>query len=59
MLGLRFEHGIPQRAIGDRIGVSQMQVSRISRSALDKLLASVRGDAGPPLRNNRYPGASV
>ncbi len=46
VLGLRFEHGIPQRAIGDRIGVSQMQVSRISRSALDKLLASVRGDAG-------------
>jgi RNA polymerase sigma-B factor len=45
VLGLRFEHGIPQRAIGDRIGVSQMQVSRISRRALDKLLASVRGDA--------------
>jgi RNA polymerase sigma-B factor len=45
VLGLRFEHGIPQRLIGDRIGVSQMQISRISRGALDKLLASVRGDA--------------
>ena len=43
VLGLRYEHGIPQRAIGNRIGVSQMQVSRISRSALEKLLTSVRG----------------
>src|SRR5688572_7318099 len=32
VLGLRFEHGITQRAIGDKVGVSQMQVSRISRS---------------------------
>ena len=45
VLGLRFEHGITQRAIGAKVGVSQMQVSRISRSALDKLLASVRGEA--------------
>ena len=45
VLGLRFEHGIAQRAIGARIGVSQMQISRISRSALEKLLASVRGEA--------------
>jgi RNA polymerase sigma-B factor len=44
VLGLRFEHGLPQRAIGDRIGVSQMQISRISRGALHKLLAAVRGD---------------
>jgi RNA polymerase sigma-B factor len=43
VLGLRFEHGIPQRAIGAKIGVSQMQISRISRSALDKLLEAVRG----------------
>jgi RNA polymerase sigma-B factor len=44
VLGLRFEHNIPQRAIGAKIGVSQMQISRISRSGLDKLLASVRGE---------------
>jgi RNA polymerase sigma-B factor len=47
VLGLRFEHGIPQRAIGAKIGVSQMQVSRISRSAIEKLLASVRGETSP------------
>jgi len=45
VLGLRFEHGITQREIGARIGVSQMQVSRISRSGLDKLAAAVRGGA--------------
>ncbi len=44
VLGLRFEHGIAQRAIGAKVGVSQMQISRISRSALKKLLASVRGE---------------
>jgi RNA polymerase sigma-B factor len=44
VLGLRFEHGVTQRAIGALVGVSQMQVSRISRSGLDKLLASVRGE---------------
>jgi RNA polymerase sigma-B factor len=47
VLGLRFEHGIPQRAIGAKLGVSQMQVSRISRSAIEKLLASVRGESRP------------
>jgi RNA polymerase sigma-B factor len=45
VLGLRFEHGIPQRAIGAKVGVSQMQISRISRSGLDKLLAAVRGES--------------
>ena len=43
-LHLRFHEGLTQREIGERIGVSQMQVSRLLRSALDKLLASVRGD---------------
>lgn len=42
-LHLRFHEGLTQREIGERIGVSQMQVSRLLRSALNKLLASVRG----------------
>ena len=36
--------------IGERLGVSQMQISRISRAALWKLLCAVRGeDAGGPV----------
>jgi RNA polymerase sigma-B factor len=34
---LRFEHDLTQAAIGDRIGVSQMQVSRVLRHAIAKL----------------------
>lgn len=40
----RFHEGLTQREIGERIGVSQMQVSRLLRSALEKLLSAVRGD---------------
>ena len=47
VLFLRFEKGLKQREIGERIGVSQMQVSRLLRSALRKLLEAVRG--GRPL----------
>jgi len=42
-LHLRFHEGLTQREIGDRIGVSQMQVSRLLRSSLGKLLTAVRG----------------
>jgi RNA polymerase sigma-B factor len=42
-LHYRFHEGMTQREIGDEIGVSQMQVSRLLRSALDKLLVAVRG----------------
>jgi RNA polymerase sigma-B factor len=48
VLELRFKRGMTQQAIGDRIGVSQMQVSRISRRALGKLLAAVRGGDDAP-----------
>lgn len=50
VLRLRFVDELTQREIGDRLGVSQMQISRISRGALWKLLAAVRGDEGdaPP-----------
>jgi len=41
---LRFEEGLTQRQIGERIGVSQMQVSRLLRRSLAKLLDAVRGE---------------
>jgi RNA polymerase sigma-B factor len=43
VLCLRFEHALSQHEIGRRLGVSQMQVSRIMRRALGKLLGAVRG----------------
>lgn len=42
-LHLRFHEGMTQREIGEEIGVSQMQVSRLLRASLDKLLLAVRG----------------
>jgi RNA polymerase sigma-B factor len=45
VLQLRFEEDLTQYEIGDRLGVSQMQVSRIMRRALRKLLEAVQGDA--------------
>ena len=44
VLKLRFEEDLTQYEIGGRIGVSQMQVSRIMRAALRKLLDAVQGD---------------
>jgi RNA polymerase sigma-B factor len=44
ILRLRFEEELTQKEIGDELGVSQMQISRISRAALWKLLAGVRGE---------------
>ncbi len=44
MLRLRFEDDLKQREIGRRLGVSQMQVSRIMRTALRKILEAVQGD---------------
>ena len=45
VLRMRFVDELTQHEIGQRLGVSQMQISRISRRALWKLLAAVRGDA--------------
>ncbi len=47
VLRLRFEDDLKQREIGRRLGVSQMQVSRIMRKALHKILEAVQGDAPP------------
>ena len=44
VLRLRFVDSLPQSEIGRELGVSQMQISRISRRALWKLLAAVRGE---------------
>lgn len=44
-LRLRFGHAMNQREIGERIGTSQMQVSRLLRRSLNKLLVAVHGEA--------------
>ena len=43
VLKLRFGRGMNQHEIGTQLGVSQMQISRIMRRALRKLLESVQG----------------
>ena len=43
VLRMRFEEGLNQYEIGNRLGVSQMQISRVMRRALRKLLDAVRG----------------
>ena len=51
VLHLRFERGLTQYEIGDLLGISQMQVSRIMRRALRRLLAAVQGqESGESLR---------
>jgi RNA polymerase sigma-B factor len=42
---LRFEEDLTQAAIGERIGVSQMQVSRVLRQAIARLRTLARTDA--------------
>lgn len=42
VLRLRFGRALNQYEIGQRLGVSQMQISRIMRKALRKLLAAVQ-----------------
>jgi RNA polymerase sigma-B factor len=37
VLELVFDEGLPQRAIADQLGVSQMSISRIQKRAIDKL----------------------
>ncbi len=44
VLRLRFVDQLTQREIGVQLGASQMQISRISRRALGKLLAAIRGE---------------
>ena len=44
ILGLRFVHGYTQKEIGDRIGVSQMQVSRLLNALLGRLREQLCAD---------------
>jgi RNA polymerase sigma-B factor len=41
IIRLRFFEELTQREIGERIGVSQMQVSRLIRAILDKLKSQI------------------
>jgi len=45
VLQLRFVDGLTQQEIGERIGVSQMQISRILNRVLDELRLSILGQA--------------
>ena len=44
VVALRFVHGLTQREIGQRIGYSQMHVSRLLRRALKRLISSPADD---------------
>ena len=48
VLRLKFASGMTQYEIAERLGVSQMQISRVMRKALRKLLAAVQGQDGKP-----------
>ncbi|HEY5429930.1 MAG TPA: sigma-70 family RNA polymerase sigma factor [Solirubrobacteraceae bacterium] len=48
VLGLRFFADLTQSEIAGRVGVSQMQISRVLRHALDTLSQSMHGQADPP-----------
>lgn len=47
VLAMRFDEDLNQYEIGARLGISQMQVSRVMRRALAKLLEAVQGDEAP------------
>ncbi|HEU4701945.1 MAG TPA: SigB/SigF/SigG family RNA polymerase sigma factor [Conexibacter sp.] len=51
ILRLRFVEDMTQSEIGERIGVSQMQVSRILRATLTRMRAAARMPDEPPARS--------
>lgn len=44
---LKFHNGMSQSQIADQIGISQMHVSRLLRSALQKLRRFIKGESAP------------
>jgi RNA polymerase sigma-B factor len=55
VLRLRFEEDLTQSEIGERIGVSQMHVSRIIRQAIAQLRDAASPDVDPPPCARRNP----
>lgn len=47
VIRMRFEDGMNQYEIGEALGVSQMQISRVMRRGLAKLLEAVQGEEAP------------
>ena len=47
ILRLRFAEDLTQAEIGERVGISQMQVSRVIRQALGRLRSYATADEGP------------
>ena len=45
IIRLKFRFGLSQAAIGERLGISQMHVSRLQRNALNKLKTALLGQA--------------
>jgi RNA polymerase sigma-B factor len=44
ILRLRFEDDLTQREIGERLGISQVKVSRLMRRSLDRVQAMAAAD---------------
>jgi len=67
VIRLRFAEGLNQYEIGETLGVSQMQVSRVMRRGLAKMLEAVQGDEAPDgrrtfsdeTRDARFPNGRV
>jgi RNA polymerase sigma-B factor len=55
VLRLRFEEDLTQSEIGERIGVSQMHISRIIRQAITQLRDAAAAAADPPRDGRRNP----
>jgi RNA polymerase sigma-B factor len=53
---LRFEHELSQSEIAERVGVSQMQVSRILRRVTDELRERIDIESGPPAQRSHGRG---
>ncbi len=59
VLRLRFAEGLSQSAIAERIGCSQMQVSRILRSTLARAAGADRGRPEAPARPVEPPSLKI